>query len=355
MAKFFKDFTFANHRLSEYGNFISVDLNGGDSERMLGLEREMDSGSTNTYRIEPNYHGDKWSSALSFELHIIKNPCNYSNQKEMSFSNSELRQITRWLTSPHYPLWINFEYLPEDADNEIIYYKGWFNNIETYMVGGFVYGLKLYFTCTTSFGYTDYKIIDISNTSNTIINQIINNDSDELESYCYPQIKISPNSTGTMFMCNLMDCTILSNGTKGTSSLIELAEAYATQNWYEIKYTNSSPTLICDDTALQFYLIDKYGNDTKCTIFYLEESDTYYIVEDGFFYMNVKADLEVNMDCQRLLIQDGIGRMITYDELGITDVDHMYWMRLLNGNNTMLIYGDVSVTFKFRESRKVGE
>ena len=71
--------------------------------------------------------------------------------------------------------------------------------------------------------------------------------------------------------------------------------------------------------------------------------------------MNVKSDLEINMDCQRLLIKDDIDRMVTYDELGITDVDHMYWMRLVNGYNTILVYGDVSIDFKFRESRKVGE
>ena len=353
MAKSFKDFTFANHKLSEYGDFISVDLNGGDSEIMLGLERDMDSGSANTYRIEPNYLGDKWSSTLSFELHIIKNPCTYSSQTNMSFSKNELRKITRWLTSPHYPLWIEFEHLPED-NSEIIYYKGWFNNIETYTVGGMIYGLKLYFTCTTPFGYTNYKNFKINGTK-SIVSSNIKNDNDELESYCYPQINIYPNSTGSMFMCNLSDCTLLDSGSKGDSTLATIAENYAKDNWYTIRYPNSSPVLICNSTALQFYLVDKYGAETKCTIFYWKSKDTYYIVEGGFIHLSVKADLEINMDCQRLLIQDGIGRMVTYDELGVSDVDHMYWMRLLNGNNTVVVYGDVSVTFKFRESRKVGE
>ena len=71
--------------------------------------------------------------------------------------------------------------------------------------------------------------------------------------------------------------------------------------------------------------------------------------------MDTKENLEINIDCQKLLFHDSIGRMVTYDELGIADVDHMYWMRFLNGNNSILVYGDVTVSFKFRESRKVGE
>lgn len=356
MAKEFKDFIFANHKLSEYGDFICADFNGGDSEIVLGLEREMETGNTNPYRLESNYYGDKWSSPLSFELHIMKNPCTYSVQKDMEFTKNEIRQITRWLTSSHYPLWIEFEYSP-DKNDEIIHYKGWFNNIETFSVGGGIYGLKLYFTCSTSFGYTDYKNYDILGISENIVNKNILNDSDELESYCYPKIKINPNSTGQIFMCNLSDCKILESALLENASLNTIAENYALKNWYEIKYTdtNNIPVYICDGNALQFYLVDKYGNDTKCTIFHWVDTGYYYLIEGGFVFMDTKSNLEINIDCQKLLIQDSIGRMITYDELGITDVDHMYWLRLLNGDNMVLVYGDANFTFNFRESRKVGE
>ena len=357
MAKDFKDFIFANHRLSEYGDFVSVDLNGGDSEILLGLERDMEMGNTNSYRLEPNYYGDKWSAPLAFELHIIKNPCKYSNQKELMFSKNELRQITRWLTSPHYPSWIEFEYTSDKNNEEIIYYKGWFNNIETFTVGGGIYGLKLYFTCSTSFGYTDYKNYEILGIAENTVNQNIINDSDELENYCYPQIKIVPNSTGQIFMCNLSDCNILESALLENASLTTIAENYAMKNWYEIKYTgvDDSPVYLCNENAVQFYLVDKYGNDIKCTVFYWADTGQYYLVEGGFIYIDAKESLEINIDCQKLLFQDSIGRMVTYDELGIADVDHMYWMRLLNGNNSILVYGDAAITFKFRESRKVGE
>lgn len=100
MAKVFKDFLFANHKLSEFGNFIAIDFDG-DSDISLALERDMEMGDTNKYRIEPNFFGDKWSSPLAFELHIIKHTCKYGNQTELAFSQSEIREITGWLTSPH--------------------------------------------------------------------------------------------------------------------------------------------------------------------------------------------------------------------------------------------------------------
>ena len=46
--------------------------------------------------------------------------------------------------------------------------------------------------------------------------------------------------------------------------------------------------------------------------------------------------------------------MVTYDKLGITDVAYMYWLQLLNGNNSLLFYGNCDFKVKHIESRKVG-
>lgn len=358
MAKVFKDFLFANHKLSEFGNFIPVDFDNG-SDISLALERDMEMGETNKYRIEPNFFGDRWSSALSFELHIIKDTCKYSNQTEMMFSQNEIREIAGWLTSPHYPQWIDFEYSPDDADRDkVSTYKGWFNDIQTFTVGGAVYGLKLCFTCTTPFGYTDERVIKMKNTSTTFMSDYIENNSSELESYCYPKIHIYPNATGGCFICNLSDATILDGGEVGNLALSDIVETYALHNWYTVRYAGNNPetpVLLCNGKALQFYLVNKYGDETKCTILHSTQAGQYYIVEGGFMYMDLKEDLEINMDCQKLLIQDSIGRMVTYDDLGITDVDNMYWFRLKHGINNLIIYGDITITFKYRESRKVGE
>ena len=74
-----------------------------------------------------------------------------------------------------------------------------------------------------------------------------------------------------------------------------------------------------------------------------------------FMRMSMSKDLKVYLDCQKLTINDELGRMVTYDKLGITDVAYMYWLQLLNGNNSLLFYGNCDFKVKHIESRKVGE
>ena len=71
--------------------------------------------------------------------------------------------------------------------------------------------------------------------------------------------------------------------------------------------------------------------------------------------MNVYKDLDVHMDCQNLVINDSVGRMITYEKLGITDAEHIYWLKLINGHNSLLLYGNAGFKFTHMESRKAGE
>ncbi len=360
MAKQFKDFIFNGKRLSDIADCISVDFDS-NSDRPLAMRRDMERGETNHYRTEPNYYGDTWSEPLAFELNIIKNICTYASPEHRYFSQEELRSFTRWLTSPRRPCWIHFEY-EEAVPNDTPCYFGWFNNIEAYMAGEHVYGLRFYFTCTTPFGFTD----NIINTKSikTYEPMLVVNNSDELENYCYPRIKIHPNRNGQIYLCNLSDCILLDNGlleqTQASwfDSMLDSVDSYAALNGYMVKYTgtgNFNIVPLCNNTAVQFYLIDKYDQERKCTAFYMEDTKEYRIIENGFMFMDGKENLDILMDCQRLLITDALGRMITYDELGISDVDFIYWLRLINGNNSLLLYGDADFTISHREARKAGE
>lgn len=362
MAKQFKDFTFTGKKFSSLcTKYISVDFED-NSDIPLAMERNMEIGETNFSRVEPNYFGDTWTDVLPIELNIVKDPSQYDyNQKELVITKGEIREITRWLTSPHYPEWIEFEYDHDNVD-EAKNYRGWFNNVETWAVGSEVYGLKLSFKCTTPFGYTD-DIVNIQ-TVTKYSNILVTNDSDELDSYCYPTIEIKPSSNGQIYICNLSDCKILENGiltlTESTyfQSMLTLIEEFATLNGYTVKYTGKGAfniVALCNDTAVQFYLIDRYNNEIKCTAFYMDDTKEYRIIEDGFMFMDVYTDLNVYIDCQKLIINDSLGRIITYDKLGITDVDHIYWLRLINGHNSLLLYGNAKFTITHKESRKVGE
>lgn len=362
MAKQFKDFTFLDKKLSSLNvNYMSVDFDN-NQEINLALERDMTVGETNRYRTEANYFYDAWSNNLEFELDIIKNPCKYTSTKDMKISEGELRDITKWLTSSHLPQWIKFDY---SDDRSVTNYYGWFSNIETFVSSGNIYGLKLHFKCTTPFGFTD-EIVKSTSVSNSYSNLLITNSSDGLEDYCYPKIHIKPKANCQVFFLNQNDMTTLTSGTltKGNAgsyyeALLNSIESYAKLNGYTIRYTGTGVNNIvgiCDDTAVQFYLVDTYDNETKCTAFYKNDSTKEYkIITGGFMYMSVYKNLEVDIDTSKLIINDSIGRMITYDKLGINDVDQMYWFRLISGNNSILVYGNCEIDFKYREARKAGE
>ena len=63
--------------------------------------------------------------------------------------------------------------------------------------------------------------------------------------------------------------------------------------------------------------------------------------------------LRHTIDCQKAMIS-GPNGLVHFDDLGITDVGEIYWLRLYNGNNNLEISGEAEITIKFREPRKVG-
>ena len=360
MAKQFKDFSFCGKKFSGLSTkYISVDFDN-NSDINLAMERDMTVGETNRYKTEANYFYDSWTGVLEFDLHIMKDHCTYNSQESLEITKAEIREITRWLTSTHFPEWIRFEY---DDDNEVKRYCGWFSNIETFTAYGTVYGLKLHFKCTTPFGYTDEKSYSVTS-SKSYKSLLVTNDSDELNCYCYPQLTISPKNTNEIFICNQSDMKVLKQGTLSSSNsyfdaLLDAVEDYAKSNGYTVEYTGTGAqniVALCDSTAVQFYLVDAYGDDVKCTAYYKNDSaKQYQIIQGGFMYLSLNANLDVTIDTRKMLITDSIDRMVTYDKLGIKDVDQMYWLRFINGNNTLLLYGDYDLTIKFSESRKVGE
>ena len=60
------------------------------------------------------------------------------------------------------------------------------------------------------------------------------------------------------------------------------------------------------------------------------------------------------IDCRRAMIYDQNG-LFSYEDLGIKDVDYLYWPKLYDGLNRIIITGNnLHVTFQWREARKVG-
>lgn len=61
----------------------------------------------------------------------------------------------------------------------------------------------------------------------------------------------------------------------------------------------------------------------------------------------------ITIDCGKCKISDEVG-LISFEDLGISDVDYVYWLRLYHGTNKLIVKGDTKITFEYREPRKVG-
>jgi len=59
------------------------------------------------------------------------------------------------------------------------------------------------------------------------------------------------------------------------------------------------------------------------------------------------------LDCEHSKIYSASGSL-SFEDLGITDTDYIYWPRLYNGTNSFTVSGDCVLTFEYREPRKVG-
>lgn len=367
MAKNFKDFTFLGKKLSELnGHYVSVDFNQ-NPDSAFAFGRDINYGDTNRYRTEPNVGYSYLSDKLQFELHLVKDEEYLETPSEALFTDADIREITRWLTSTSSSEYLAFDY----ADDEYYctpYYYGQFSDIKPFNVNGDVYGLILVFECSTPYGYTD-EIVDTFSCREGISRYTLYNQDDRLNDYCYPTLHITSNMTGDIFFCNLSDCEIHKQGTlpvKTTennasvfmTSLQEQIDEYALAKGYATEYVlddTGAVSTLCSNTAVPFTFRTSSGQTMKCMAFYDASTLEYFIIQGGFLHIRLLAKLPVHINAEKLLLFDDLNRMIKLSDLGVDDVDYMYFPRLLNGENHLSAWGaDCTFTIIHRETRKAG-
>jgi len=359
MSKICKDFTYAGKTLSSF-NFIMVDFDTS-STLPLAMKRDYIQGEKTKYRPIANHLGIKDAENLTFEIHIMRNPCSINSYNDYEISRDELRHLTKWLTSNNYPTWLEFDY--EKPQLEKLKYCGLFN-IEEEASGDVLHGLRLTFSNNSAYAYKTDVTNNIELRGGNITTTI-NNDSDILEGYCYPSLRLSSTTREEIFICNLSDATIRAEGAislAGTNintlnNLIDKVDEYALYNGYTSDYVHSGSTIqgIANNTAVQVYLKSRWGSTFKCIAFYNDTTGAYKIIEGGFLFLELKAHLPVTIDCLTHKIFDNLNRMVLFSELGVGDVDYMYWFRLLNGNNNIVCYGHhTDINIMRNEFRKVG-
>lgn len=184
------NFYFDGHYASEFDLIIcSFD---SEMSEATGGEIEFNivkSPSNDRY----DFYGSNFNSVLEWKFSIMKNICNLT-QDQYVFTESEERQIRKWLTKINGYRWISF--LQEGYD---VYYNVYIN-VTSHQVDGMTIGFDLIVTSDCGYGFSNIiqKDIEISADKPCILN--ICND---LGTYIYPKITI--NGSGDFYLSNNKD------------------------------------------------------------------------------------------------------------------------------------------------------
>ena len=165
-------------------------------ELTSGLTREVIRSEFNTVNSIPNHMGVKYSEPIEFTRALIK-------KDESKFTSSEIRAITKWLTSPKVPMDMLVTASCDDSGKKYLY-KGLFTDIK-YKVANGIAGIIFTFTNNSPFLY-EVKEDIITVERNTTWNYVC--DSDEAYEYSYPKIKITytgNSDTTTLSLTNITD------------------------------------------------------------------------------------------------------------------------------------------------------
>lgn len=219
MAEFGRYFTY-NGKSSEDFDLMIVRFKEID-EVPLALKRTILSGETNQYRFRANHFGTKYDDVLKFEVTCMRKSaiCSTGDPDDLTFTRSELRKITTWLTEPALPSLFHMTDYPNtiEADEQYDYFAI-VSDIESTYINGIV-ALTFNITCDCPFAYSEEKKYELTTTGTMTV---VNN-SDNTEGFIYPVVTIKPNAYGTISIANDRDSKSMKfqlDQTKGWSNVI---------------------------------------------------------------------------------------------------------------------------------------
>lgn len=393
-----KYFTYDNEASTDYcimiGGFQVDDV-------PLAMNRELLKGTLNRYRNRVNHMGTQWNDVLEFTISFIKDPCNKSYQSNMIFTEDEVDAINTWLTSPDYPILFHmYDYDFErdgSGDNMIL-----IDNQDTSSIDVEI----------TAEGYmqTSYRIengdlvgigvipsddkegppepISVNQYNNYL--SISFSDSDFIKAITslsvagteYQEIKtndwLATYSSGNTYQnsyMKLVNKSLFLNQKYnyfGLFSNIEAETFCGDIIGLTATFTTDSPFAWTDMITKTFDVSD--GDTITFNVKNSEKYREIYPVikiqtplvggtrSDITIHNNVDGyELKLSLlqrdittvDCAHSKISNQSG-IVSFEDLGITDMDYIYWPRLYNGENSFTVTGDCTLTFEYREPRKVG-
>ena len=308
-------FEFNGHTSDEYGLIVTR-----IEENDTLVNRSLQLGEKNKYRPKENQFGTLYSDNYSFKMGVMRNPCRNKNVVP-ELKNGILRY------DPTYTPYL---------DNGILKF---------------------------SMNYT----ADIKN------GIIIPNDSDYLTSNNIRIINAWLTSPQYPRLLKFIGDDYFSEEIEFFATITEVSTEHASLP-YELTYTVTcdsqwgyTPLILCKITSSST-LTREYSiqNNSDCwedyvypTIKVSPKSHGIITIKnktdnDGTMKINALKGDDFYIDCRNLKIYDITKSIVSFEDLGIEDIDDIYWPRLAYGENIFEFTGDATFEISYREPRKVG-
>lgn len=228
------DFSYDGKQLSAY-NMIMCDP---ESDQEF-VSRAIDRSEITSVRSTPNHFSVHYEDTKTLEFLIIKDPCEYPDQKDAELTGDDISALREWLESPKKPT----ELVVDDGDNtnDTVHYFGLFTSVQPFVIGMICYGLKLTFICDSPYGFSDEVTTTITvNASSDVKTGTFNNKSAEKKGYLRPVI------------------TINSSSTFGSSETIKITNTSDSSRYFQINLPSGASKLVidCDKKTI----LDNAGN-----------------------------------------------------------------------------------------------
>lgn len=308
-------FEFNGHTSDEYGLIVTR-----IEENDTLVNRSLQLGEKNKYRPKENQFGTLYGDNYSFKMGVMRNPCRNKNV------------------------------VPE-LKNGILKYDSTYT---PYLDNGI---LKF------SMNYT----ADIKN------GIIIPNDSDYLTSNNIRIINAWLTSPQYPRLLKFIGDDYFSEEIEFFATITEVSTEHASLP-YELTYTVTcdsqwgyTPLILCKTTSSST-LPREYSiqNNSDCWEDYVYPTIKVSPKSHGIITIKNKTDndrtMKINalksddfyIDCRNLKIYDITNSIVSFEDLGIENIDDIYWPRLAYGENIFEFTGDATFEISYRESRKVG-
>lgn len=307
-------FEFDGHSSDEYGLIITE-----VSENDTLATRTLQIGEKNKYRVRENHFGAIYESNYSFKLGLMKNPC-FVKDATPELQNGTL-QFPNGYTPEISSGVLNFILCSADIKDEVLTFS-----TTDYLTSN---DIRRVMAWLTSPQYPRlFKFIDSEYFSENIEFFVTFTEVETEHTYLPYSIEFTVTCDSPFGYTPLISHNITSSSTVTKNySLDNTSDCHEDYIYPLIKVTPKS----------RGEIIIKNVTDNNGTL-------TVKALRNNPFYI----------DCKYLKIYDESKSLITFDDLGVKDIDDIYWPRLCYGTNTFEFKGDAEFEISYREYRKVG-